>query len=591
LNALRYLSKEKVAFFIDNNSEKWGSQVGGVTVYSFPAKKEQLDEYEIVISVGEDKAEEIEQLLEQNGITSYQTYKEMEQKLIIERIQNSQSNINVYNKAINWIYANTVGGKAIINNTGCPKAYPEVTGYYIPTLLQWGQRDLAVSFARWLCSIQKEDGAWYDTDDKMPYVFDTAQILKGLLAVRGIIPEVDIHIKKGCNWILTQMLPTGRIVACDEQVWGDKRTLSELIHIYCLSPIREAGEVFGVEEYKEAAKKALNYYMENHYDEIMHFGLLSHFYAYVMEGLLDMGEVDLVRMAMEKVAKLQKDSGAVPAYENVDWVCSTGLFQFALVWFRLGEIERGERAFSYACKLQNESGGWFGSYRSEENPDEINHYLPGEEISWAVKYFLDALRNRNIAIFNTRCEGFVDRVDRECGLYEVVRDEFKQICKEQKKEDLRIADIGCGRGSYLKNLIEDFPNATFCAVDISKRVMEYIDLDSVEKKLGSLTCIPYGDAYFDATYACEALEHAVDEKSAIREMARVTKSGGTILIIDKFLASMGDYVIEEWEKYFSEEELKDIMLNYCSKVSIVHGLSHKTDGTGKTMSAWIGRVK
>lgn len=41
----------------------------------------------------------------------------------------------------------------------------------------------------------------------------------------------------------------------------------------------------------------------------------------------------------------------------MNWVCSTGLFQLALVWFRLGELERGNKAFSHACKLQNASGG------------------------------------------------------------------------------------------------------------------------------------------------------------------------------------------------------------------------------------------
>lgn len=43
--------------------------------------------------------------------------------------------------------------------------------------------------------------------------------------------------------------------------------------------------------------------------------------------------------------------------------------------------------FNYACKLQNKSGGWYGSYLSEENENEINTYFPNSEISWAVKYF------------------------------------------------------------------------------------------------------------------------------------------------------------------------------------------------------------
>lgn len=124
--------------------------------------------------------------------------------------------------------------------------------------------------------------------------------------------------------------------------------------------------------------------------------MLSHFYAYVMEGLVDIGESEIAREAMKKIAILQRESGAVPAYKDCSWVCSTGLFQLAIVWYKLGENERGNRAFEYACKLQNKTGGWFGSYLVKENPKENNTYFPMSEISWANKYFLDAyyLRNR-----------------------------------------------------------------------------------------------------------------------------------------------------------------------------------------------------
>ena len=76
-----------------------------------------------------------------------------------------------------------------------------------------------------------------------------------------------------------------------------------------------------------------------------------------MEALCDIGETELARRAMEKVSALQREDGSVPAYQNVNWVCSTGLFQFALVWYKLGEREKGNRAFRYACSLQNPTGG------------------------------------------------------------------------------------------------------------------------------------------------------------------------------------------------------------------------------------------
>lgn len=129
--------------------------------------------------------------------------------------------IDKFKRALNWIRDNTIDGNGITVTSKERKIYPEVTGYYIPTLLQWGgERDLAISYANYLCGSQSESGAWYDSDGKDPYVFDSAQILKGLLAIRQILPEVDEHIIKGCDWILTNMQSDGRLTTPSKNAWG-----------------------------------------------------------------------------------------------------------------------------------------------------------------------------------------------------------------------------------------------------------------------------------------------------------------------------------------------------------------------------------
>ena len=156
-------------------------------------------------------------------------------------------------------------------------------------------------------------------------------------------------IRDGADWILSCMTPEGRLVTPDETCWGnDEDTCSELIHTYCLSPIIEAGKRLENDEYIQKAHLSLEYYKRCYKNKILNFSLLSHFYAYVVEAMLDLGEVDMARQAMKNIEKYQKTSGAVPAYNNVDWVCSTGLFQLSLIWFRLGDEEHGNKAFEYA---------------------------------------------------------------------------------------------------------------------------------------------------------------------------------------------------------------------------------------------------
>ncbi len=303
-----------------------------------------------------------------------------------------------YNKALEWIEKNTIDGKGIAVTSREQRIYPEVTGYYIPTLLTWGERERACSYAKYLCSIQKDDGSWYDSIDADPYVFDSAQILKGLIAIRSIMPEVDEHIVKGCDWILSNMQPDGRLTTPSKDAWGDNEDFcSELIHIYCLSPIKEAGKIFSKPEYCEAVERILAYYKREKIDRIINFSLLSHFYAYVMEGLFDLGEVDLCRESMERLEKYRNRKQGIPGLKDVPWVCSTGMFQLAIVWYKLGDLAKGNSLFYYALSLQNETGGWYGSYPAPGFLSRFNcgrrkpFYFPDEEISWAVKYFLDAL--------------------------------------------------------------------------------------------------------------------------------------------------------------------------------------------------------
>lgn len=95
-----------------------------------------------------------------------------------------------------------------------------------------------------------------------------------------------------------------------------------------------------------------------------------------------------------------------------------------------------------------------------------------------------------------------------------------------------MCDAGCGKGRYLKRLTKEFPDNEYYAFDISEKVMSDVDIVK-EKRLGSLTSIPYQDERFDIVYTCEALEHAINIHSAFKELFRIVKNDGKLIIIDK----------------------------------------------------------
>lgn len=500
-----------------------------------------------------------------------------------------KNQMHIFNRAIQWVRKNSIDNKGITVTSKQKIIYPEVTGYYIPTLLEWGERQLAVSYAKYLCDIQKENGSWYDAHDKKPYVFDSAQILKGLLSIREILPEVDKFIIKGCDWLISNVNEEGRLVTPDQEAWGnDEEFCSDLIHIYCLAPLIEASKAYEKPIYGEMAEKVLEYYKENYKDRILNFRLLSHFYAYVMEGLVDVGEIELVREAMAKIEKVQNYRGGIPGLYNVKWVCSTGLFQLALVWYKLGELDKGNRIFRYACSLQNETGGWYGSYpgtflNKYSRGRQKAYYFPEEEISWANKYFLDALSFKTKLEFELQASTFSDVISEDDGRYMLIEKELLECEKSGQK--LSVCDIGCGKGRYLKILIKKFYHHKYYAMDLSEKVMEGLD-SIVEKRQGRLTNIPYNEGVFDYIYVCEALEHAVNIEGALKELWRVTKPGGKILIIDKPAEQMGKLEIDEWEQWIDDKVIKEFVDCFSGVLTVVNSVSYECKNDG-LFRGWI----
>lgn len=498
--------------------------------------------------------------------------------------------VYIFDKAIQWIYKNTLDNKGIAVSSKEKFVYPEVTGYYIPTLLRWGEKRLAQSYAKYLCSIQKTDGSWYDHADTNPYVFDSAQVLKGLLSIRDLLPEVDSHIIKCCDWLLKHVSPEGRLFTDSTDAWGDDENFcSELVHTYCLTPLEEAATIYNRSDYHEAAIKIKSYYLQNYKEKILHFSLLSHFYAYVMEGLLDMGEKNLIQEAMNNIDDFKLKDGAIPGLNNVKWVCSTGLFQLALVWYKLGELEKGNQLFDYACSLQNATGGWYGSYPTSvlnrfARGQQKAYYFPKAEISWANKYFLDALSWKTKLEFEKMSSIFIEEINSQDGRYQLVAKTLKARATLLPRP-LNICDVGCGKGRYLKNLIMEMPEHNYYATDISENVMKHIT-GVKEKRVGTLTNIPYRDESFDYVYVCEALEHALNIEASVQECLRTLKPKGILLIIDKPIEKLGKLQIQDWERWIDDVQMKTIAAKNNTKIEIIQNVPYEGKDDG-LFRAWI----
>lgn len=504
----------------------------------------------------------------------------------------SQHYIKQAIKAKQWIFNNTLngergGGKGIVVSSDQRVIYPEVSGYYIPTLIKWGERELAKFYAEYLLTIQNEDGSWNESYGKYKYTFDTGQILKGLWELINceFINEAqkskyENAFLKGCDYIVAQQRKDGSIATDNYDYWGlayDK-VVPESIHLYCLEPLRNAAQKFNKPQYEECIKKALDFYLAD--KALTDFTTLSHFNAYIIEALIDLGETKRAQDAMDKIATLQRKDGFIQAYPDSDrFTCSTGLFQYAICWAKLGgeeNLQRAEKSFYYALELQNTSGGWFGSYGKGSN------YFPQGEISWAVKYFFDALYYISQAKCNDSANFCLESIDNDDGRYLL----FEDLAKDADK----ILDVGCGKGRYEKNLFKIYPNnKEYFGIDFSQKVLQFTPkFMKCYKGGGNLLNLPYTNESFDLVFCSEALEHCVDVQKAIAELTRVTKKGGKILIIDKPIAKLGALQLAEWEQWFEPNKLKDIMQKQGLEVQIKENIPYEDKADGLFV-AWIGK--
>lgn len=132
-------------------------------------------------------------------------------------------------------------------------------------------------------------------------------------------------------------------------------------------------------------------------------------------------------------------------------------------------------------------------------------------------------------------------------------------------ENGRALDVGCGKGRFARVFAGEWPTARITATDISTAMLAYVK-PPLQPCAATMITLPFRDGVFDAVYATESLEHAVDIQRAVAEMCRVTRPGGKVAVIDKNAEHWGKLKTPEWERWFHRRELEKLLGRHCRKV-------------------------
>jgi ArsR family transcriptional regulator len=167
---------------------------------------------------------------------------------------------------------------------------------------------------------------------------------------------------------------------------------------------------------------------------------------------------------------------------------------------------------------------------------------------------------------------------------------------------LLVADIGTGTGGMLPYLADVADQVV--AVDISAEMLRRarakarsLALDNVTFARGDLARLPIETASVDAAFAVLVLHHAARPSSALRELARIVRPGGTVVIVD-LVAHGHEWLKEEQADLwlgFALEELDSLCANAGltdTRIRVVSRVELNRRGAGAPLELFVasGRV-
>ena len=111
------------------------------------------------------------------------------------------------------------------------------------------------------------------------------------------------------------------------------------------------------------------------------------------------------------------------------------------------------------------------------------------------------------------------------GRREVIRAELDRL---DLPDDASVLDAGCGSGRTLQELVD---YGTVSGIELDERAAELArSREHGEVRVGRLEQLPWPDASFDLITCLDVIEHTADDRVTLRELARVCRPGGRLLV-------------------------------------------------------------
>ncbi len=107
----------------------------------------------------------------------------------------------------------------------------------------------------------------------------------------------------------------------------------------------------------------------------------------------------------------------------------------------------------------------------------------------------------------------------------------------------KVLDVGVGLG----RLLSRFPDRERYGIDISFGYLEKAQAEGIDVAYALVDEMPYESDVFDVVVCTDVLEHVLDLNSAVRQILRVLKPGGRLIVRVPFNEDLGGYLDGPYE--------------------------------------------